>query len=212
MGLALAAHWDLTSPHVLSFLRDEVGNLSRDVAWRDGVRAREFDPFDTKGFAWYKVSTHTLYLRYNGVAELTEMHDSSLCSVVRGLKLWIIDNVSAHRSCSDKTAVRKVFQLLPVDIGSLTLLPSPDGRTRTCTVERAVDVSRHNFAVVVDGALCDRALGPGDAGVGYEDVETAIEVLENLLDCGLDLFVVLHVDLVCSACTVPKSSACAWCR
>lgn len=52
VGLALAAHGDLASPHVLGLLGDEIGDLRGGVAWGDGVCAGELDPFDAKRFAW----------------------------------------------------------------------------------------------------------------------------------------------------------------
>ena len=128
------------------------------------------------------------------------MHHSSLRSVVGGLQLRVVDDMSAHGGGSDETAVGKVLKLIPVDIGSLALLPSPDGRTGACAVESAVNVGSHDLAVVVDGTLDDGALSPGNAGVGDEHVETAIEFLEDLLDCGLDFLGVLYVHLVRSAC------------
>lgn len=129
------------------------------------------------------------------------MHDGSLGSVISSLELWEVDDMPAHGGSSDEAAVGEVLQLLAVDIGSITLLPSPDGSTRAGAVEGTVDVGGHDLAVVVDGALDDGALGPGNSRVGDEDIEAAIELLDDLLNGGLDFLRVLDVDLVCSAYT-----------
>jgi hypothetical protein len=51
VGLALAAHGDLVTPNILSFLRNEVGDLGVDVARGDGVGTGEADPLNGEGLA-----------------------------------------------------------------------------------------------------------------------------------------------------------------
>lgn len=50
--LALATHWSLISPDVLSLLGDKVRDFSRDVAWRNGVGSSKANPLDSQRFTW----------------------------------------------------------------------------------------------------------------------------------------------------------------
>lgn len=55
-----------------------------------------------------------------------------------------------------------------------------------CTPHNAVHVDGHDIAGHVGRAVNEGALGPGDARVGDEDVEAAIEFLDNLRDGFVD--------------------------
>jgi hypothetical protein len=67
-------------------------------------------------------------------------------------------------------------------------------------VEGAVEVDVDDAGVVGERAVHHRALGPGDAGVGDEDVQSAVEVLDRLVDGLLDGFGAGDIDLVCLGC------------
>lgn len=55
---------------------------------------------------------------------------------------------------------------------------------------------------MVEFAVQHGTLLPRDAGVGDEDVETAVEFLDDLVDGLGDVLRVQDVDLVCLACGV----------
>ena len=54
--------------------------------------------------------------------------------------------------------------------------------------------------VVVDLAIQRRALGPGDTRISNEDIQSSIEVLDDLADRLFDVTLVCYVDLVGAAC------------
>lgn len=128
------------------------------------------------------------------------MDHSGLGGVIRSLELGDVDDMAAHRRGGDETAAVEILQLFPVDVGAFLLLSPPDGCTGAGDVERAVDIGRDHLAVVVELAVGHGALGPRDAGVCDDDVEPAIEFLDDLVDGRDALLRVLDVDLVCSAC------------
>jgi hypothetical protein len=69
----------------------------------------------------------------------------------------------------------------------------------TSTVECAIQIGGYYLAVVVDFAIEGGTLSPGNAGVSDEDVEAAIEFLDNLIDGLLYWLPAGNIDLVCLA-------------
>lgn len=131
---------------------------------------------------------------------LTKMNYTSFCSIVCCLHLWNVDNMPAHRCRCNKAAIREVLQFVSIDIRPFFLLSSPDGCHGSSTVIYPVKVGAHDLTVVIKPAFAGRALGPRDAGVGHENVETTVEFLENGLDGTFDFLGLLDVDLVCFGC------------
>lgn len=107
--------------------------------------------------------------------------------------------MSAHGSGSNKAAVGVVLQLLSIDICSLLLLASPDVGSRPGAVESSIEIGIDNVSVVIELTLGHGTLGPWDSGVGDEDVETAVELLDDGSYGFFDRFRILDVDLVCLA-------------
>jgi hypothetical protein len=127
------------------------------------------------------------------------MDDTGLGGVVGSLHLWDVHDMSAHRSCGNKAAVAIVLQLLSVDIRTLLLLASPDVGSGSSTVEGSIKVGSDDVCVVLKFTLGHRSLGPWNARVSHEDIEAAVELLDN---CGYSFFNclwVLDVNLVCLA-------------
>lgn len=118
--------------------------------------------------------------------KLTEMDHSRLSCVVGSLHLREVDNVSAHRSCSDEATIGKVGQFLPVEIGTFFLLPPPVCSSSTSAVEGAVQVAVRYGSIVLDRGINHRSFGPGNAGVGNEDIQAAVKFLDNGVDGDLD--------------------------
>ena len=110
------------------------------------------------------------------------MNDSCFGCIVCCLQLWNVDDVSTHASCSNETAIGEVLELLAMHIGSFLLLTSPVCTGRLGAVVGAVEIGGHDLAVMVNLSVQHRSLGPGYPGVGNEDVEAAIELLDNLID------------------------------
>lgn len=106
----------------------------------------------------------------------------------------------AHTSSSHEATVGIVVQLLAVHRSHLFLLASPVLASGSSAVEGAVEIGSDDLAVVVDFAVEHGALSPWDTGIGDEDVETAIEFLDDLINHLIDVFGIGDVDLVGLAC------------
>ena len=128
------------------------------------------------------------------------MDNASLGRIVRRLQLRDIHNRATHARRPDEATVSKVLELLAVTINTLELLSTPDSASSTGTEERAVEIGGDDFAVVFDLAVDGRALGPGNARVGDEDVEAGVEFGHDLVDDGVDVGLVSNVELIRLAC------------
>lgn len=71
---------------------------------------------------------------------------------------------------------------------------------RAGAVEGPIEVGGDDGTVVAQLARGGGPLRPGDAGVGDEDVEAAVEVTDRGFDSGGDGVVAGYVDLVCFGC------------
>lgn len=127
------------------------------------------------------------------------MNNAGLGCVVCSLHLWDIDNMSTHTCRSDETTICVILELLSVKSRSLFLLASPVVTCGTGAVESAVEIRGDDFAVVVDLAIEHGTLRPRDTSIGNEDVETAVEFLDNGINCFDDCFVRRCIYLVCLA-------------
>lgn len=124
------------------------------------------------------------------------MDDTRFGGVVGSLHLREVHNVPAHRRGSNEATVCEVLQLVSVDIGTLLLLASPNVGSRSGAVESSVKVGCDDVSVVFELTLGHGALSPWDSRVGYENVKTAIELLDGCGYSFLDRLSVLDVDLV----------------
>lgn len=129
------------------------------------------------------------------------MDNSRLSSVIRSLQLWDVHNMSTHTSRRHETALSEHrLQRFAINSRLFLLLTSPMYSSDSRAVERAIQIRRDDFTVMVQFAFDSCALCPWDAGIGNEDVETAVEVA----DCGLDGrgygVVGCYVYLVCFGC------------
>lgn len=176
MCLALASHGDLVLPHILHVLWHKVTDLRRHISWAYGIRPCESYPLDRQ--AAY------------------EMYNARLGGVVRGLQLRDVDDMTRHTSRSDKRSTSEVLERLAIDRCAFLLLASPVLPSSAGTVECAVEIGCDDFAVVVNFSVEHGALGPGDTGIGDEDVEAAIEFLDDVVDGFLDGFVLCDINLV----------------
>lgn len=129
------------------------------------------------------------------------MDHSTLGGVVSSLHLWEVDDVTAHGSSSHEAAVGEIGELVAVDVSALLLLTAPVRRGGPGAVECAVKVDVHDVAVVLDGSIHHGTLGPRDTGVGDENVQAAIEVLNNGVGGLLNGLGVSDLDLVGLGCS-----------
>ena len=127
------------------------------------------------------------------------MDNSSFRSVVRSLQLRDVDNMAAHTRCSNKAAILEV-NLIAIAISAFFSLSPPVLTCCTGAVERAVQVGVHDVVVVFDLAIEHGSLCPRDAGIGNENVEAAIELLDDFVDTLLYVLFVSNVDLIGFAC------------
>ena len=127
------------------------------------------------------------------------MDYTSLCCVVRRLELGNVDNVSAHARRSNEAAVAEVFQPSTVDVGSLLLLPSPVDTGSSSAIEGPVQVSCDYSSIMIDRAVQGRSLGPWNSCIGDKDIETTIEIVDDVVDQCLNIFRVGRIALVSSA-------------
>lgn len=130
------------------------------------------------------------------------MEDTTLGGVVSGLHLREVDNVTTHGGSSHKATVGEILQGLAVQIGALLFLSLPVGSSGLSAVEGSVQVNANNLGVVGKRAVNHGTLSPGDTSVGNEDIQTAIEFLDNLVDGLLNGLGVDGVALVGLNCDV----------
>jgi len=126
--------------------------------------------------------------------------NTSLGGVVGRLHLGEVDNVPTHRTSSNKATVGEVGELLAIDISAFLLLTAPVDRSSLGAVKDAVKVNADDRTVVLNRAVDHRALGPGYTSVGNEDIETAVEILDNGVGGVLDGLEVGRLDLVGLGC------------
>jgi len=178
IGLTLAPHGDLVFPGISNLLRDEIGDLRRHVSWRDRIDTCKLDPLNRDAS--------------------TEVDDGSLRSIIRRLQLRDIDNMPTHAGSGDETPAPEL-NLIAIDVRLLLPL-APEVRASSMSrVIRSIHVYLHNLLIMVDLPVEHGALGPGDARVGNEDVEAAIEFLDDRIDGFLDVLSVDDIYLVCLA-------------
>jgi hypothetical protein len=125
--------------------------------------------------------------------------NASLSGVIGSLQLWDVDDMTGHGRRSYESALCKAFQLLAVNGCAFLLLAAPMLTGSASAVECTVEICGYYFAVVVDLAIEGGTLGPWDSRIGDEDVEAAIELIDDLI---YDFFYGLpagNVDLVCLA-------------
>lgn len=125
------------------------------------------------------------------------MTDTGLSGVVRSLELRNVDNVTAHGGGSDEASVSEVLELVAVQVGAFLLLSSPVSSGSASAVPGSVEIGLNNIEVVLDGTINSGALGPRDTGIGDENVEAAVEVLDSFVNGGLGLLLVTQIGLVC---------------
>lgn len=128
------------------------------------------------------------------------MNDGYLGGVVGGLHLGEIDNMTTHRGRSNEAAVCEVCELVAVGIGTLLLLAAPVFSSGLGTVEGTVEINGDDIAVVVEGTVDHRAFGPGNTGVSNENVETAIEFIDNVVYSLLNSLCIGDLNLISLGC------------
>ena len=124
------------------------------------------------------------------------MDDASLGGIVCGLQLRDVNNVSAHAGRCDEGSICIVLQLLPVHVGPFLLLTSPVCSRGSGTIKGAVKIGSDNLAVVINLSVEHGSLRPRDTGVGNEDVEASIELLDDFVDHLMNVLRIGDVDLV----------------
>jgi hypothetical protein len=125
------------------------------------------------------------------------MNDSGFCSIVPGLKLRDIDDMTAHtRSSNEATFPECWLQLLAIDGSLLELLAPPMYTCHASTVECAIKVCGDYFVVMVKLPIKCWPLCPRNARIGYEDVQAPIEFADYGFDTSSNGFEGSHVDLV----------------
>ena len=125
------------------------------------------------------------------------MDNPRLGGVIRSLHLRKVDNMTAHRRRGHKAPIAEVLQRLPVQVSPLFLLSLPVGRGRPSAVEGPVEVNPHHLGVVAKRAIDHGALCPRHSGIGDKDVQTAVEVLDALVNGLLHGRRIGDVTLVC---------------
>lgn len=128
------------------------------------------------------------------------MANRRLAGVVRGLQLGDIDNVTAHRRRRDEATAAVVFQLVAALLLLLFLLAAPVTCRYAGAEEDTVDIRLHHVIVVIQRTVHHGAFAPGNAGVGDDNVQTSVEVGDDLVERRLDLRIVLDFEIVCLAC------------
>ncbi len=168
-SFTLSAHGNLVLPDILGLLRDKVADLRGHVARRNAVSPRKLHPLDRQALA--------------------QVNHTRLGRIIRRLQLRDIDDMARHgRRSDERPALEAVEPVLP--------LLAPHRTAGSGAVEGAVEIGADDLLVVVDLTVDHGALGPGDAGVGDEDVETVVEFGDLGFDGFLDFLRVLDVDLV----------------
>lgn len=180
MRFTLPTHGNLLSPNCFRLGRDELRDLSRHVARRNSVRSRKLDPLDSE--------------------RSSQVDDACFGRVVGALQLWDIGNVPAHGRRGDEAAVRVILERLARKrLAARSVLAPPNFARGFGAVKDAVEIRGDDFVVVGRLAVDHPSLSPRNAGVGDEDVKSAIELFRNVVDAVPDVFLVCHVNLVGSA-------------
>ena len=104
-----------------------------------------------------------------------------------------------HAGSSNEATVGEVLELLAMHACSFHLLASPVRTGGLGAIVSAVEIGGNDFAIVVNFTVEHRPLRPRDTGVGDEDIETAIEFLDYLVDRFLNVLGIGDIDLVCLA-------------
>lgn len=128
------------------------------------------------------------------------MDDTTLGSVVSGLHLREVDNVTTHRGSSHEATVVEVGEGFSIEVGTLLLLALPVGSSSLGAVEGTVQVNANNLGVVGKRTVHHGALGPWNTSVGNENIQTAVEIADRLVDGLLNSFGVGDITLVCLGC------------
>ena len=108
----------------------------------------------------------------------------------------MIDDSRADTRRRHESAVRETLQISAVGIRTLGLLAAPVRCGRAGAVEDTVEVGGDDSAVFVERAVEDGSFLGEDAGVGDEDVEAGVEVVDGGVDGGGDLLGGGYVDAV----------------
>lgn len=145
---------------------------------------------------------HVSSFRDTTYFRLTEVDDSSLGSVVDGLELGDVDDAAAHGGSGDEASGDVVVERLAVNRGALLLLATEVRTRRLGAPHDAVNVDSHDLLSGLDRAVDEGPILPGDARVGDEDVQAAIELLDDLVDGIIHGLGGDDVDLVGPACVV----------
>lgn len=165
----LPTHGNLIQPDILGLLGSKVTDLSGHIARRHGIDPGKLHPLDRQALA--------------------QMDHPRLGGIICRLQLGDVDDVSGHGGSGDEGAALEVFDLV------LLFLLAPDGTAGASAVESAVQISIDYLMVVLELTVDHGALCPGDARVGYEDVETAVELGELGSDSFVDGLGVVHINL-----------------
>lgn len=138
-------------------------------------------------------------LRHGLERKLTEVDNASFGRVISRLQLRDIDNLAAHAGGGDEASIGEALQLVAIEVGAFLLLTTPVGSARARAVEGAVQVGGHDLAIVVQRAVDHGPLGPWNACVRHEDVQPAVELLDDLIDHLGGVLGVSDIDLIGAA-------------
>lgn len=127
------------------------------------------------------------------------MNNRRLARVIRRLQLRHVHNMPAHARRGNKAPRREPVQGLPVNSSALRLLAAEVQAGGARAEIDAVEVGADDGVVHGNGPVEHGARGPGDARVGDEDVQAAVEVADDGFDGGGDGLVGCDVDLVGAA-------------
>jgi hypothetical protein len=128
------------------------------------------------------------------------MDYSGLGSIVSGLQLRDVHNMSAHACSSHEAPLSECrLQLLTVNGSLLKLLSSPVCACHTSTVKCAVEIRGYNFVVMLKLPIKCCTLCPRNARISNEYIETTIEFADDCFDTSGYGIMGSHVDLVCFA-------------
>lgn len=178
MRLALPPHRNFILPYRFCFRWHEVRYLSRDVPRADTIRPCKLHPLNRESLA--------------------QVPYGRLGRIVGRLHLRDIHNMPTHTARRNETPIREALEFI-------LFLFTPDLGCGARTVEDAVDVDLHDFAVVRELAVDHGALCPGDAGVGDEDIEAVVELFGLRCYGFFDRGGVGDIHFVCLACAVLAS-------
>ena len=116
------------------------------------------------------------------------MNDGSLGAVVHGLQLRDVDDAAAHRRRRNEAAGQEVLQRLSIESRALVLLSAEVSSSGLGAPHDTVYVDRHDLAGLLSRTSDKIAILPSNARVGDEDVQAAVELLDNFVDGLLDGF------------------------